>query len=171
MLSAPKQRKLNTARSLRKVLNTQIIVLPGSNSHDLRPAQRPQGVDINIISIQDDVTSARDDAREVQKCPLYVCQITKNIRMVELEIVNDRDMWSVVDKFAPLVEKRAVVFIALDHKRIVGCAEVVPHRWIERHSADQKTWIAARRAQQIGGERSRRRLTVCARDDDIPPSF
>ena len=41
-------------------------------------------------------------------------QVLKNIRVIEFEVVDDRNLRQVMNKLAALVKKRGVVFIALD---------------------------------------------------------
>jgi len=41
-------------------------------------------------------------------------QIFKNIRVIEFQVIDDRNFRQVMDELAALVEKRCVVFITLD---------------------------------------------------------
>src|ERR1043165_2172485 len=41
-------------------------------------------------------------------------EVRKDVRVIELEVVDDRDLRQVVDELAALVEKCSVVFVALD---------------------------------------------------------
>ena len=41
-------------------------------------------------------------------------EIFKNVRVIEFQVVDDRDLRQVMDELAALVEKRGVIFVALD---------------------------------------------------------
>ena len=70
----------------------------------------------------------------MQKSPLHILQIAKNIGMIELQIVQHRNLRRIMNEFTALIKKSAVVLIALNHKGISDRAEVIPHGRIHRHS-------------------------------------
>ena len=96
-------------------------------------------------------------------------EVAEDVRVVELEVVEHRDVRRVVDELAALVEERAVVLVALDHERVGRRAEVAAGRRILRHAADEKARVAAVLAQEKRGERGRGRLAVRAGHDDVAP--
>ncbi len=63
--------------------------------------------------------------------------------MIKFEVIQHGDVWRIVDKLAALVEKRAVVLVALNHKSVFEFAQPVPHGRILRHTADQETRISS----------------------------
>ena len=67
---------------------------------------------------------------------LHIREVAENIGVVKLQIIQHRDMWRIMDELAALVEQRAVVLVALDHKRIGLRAEVVSHRRILWNATD-----------------------------------
>jgi len=170
-LAAPEQAERRPVGVLREIDDARVGLLAQPHADDARPRQRPEGAQVVVVGIHDHPAVARHDAREVAEGALHVGQIAEDVGVVELQIVEHRDVRRVVDEFAALVEKRAVVLVALDHERIVEHAEVVAHRRIDGHAADQKTGIAPRGAQQVRGERGRGRLSVRAADDDIAPQL
>ena len=57
------------------------------------------------------------------KLRFYGLEIFKNIRVVLLEIIQNRDARTIVDEFAALIEKRGVIFVSFNHKRRLRVAQ------------------------------------------------
>src|SRR4051812_7447545 len=70
--------------------------------------------EIRIITVGEQKTVARHEADEKFKLLFDRIQIFKNISVIELEIVDDRDFGQVMNELAALVEKRGVIFVAFD---------------------------------------------------------
>ncbi len=105
------------------------------------------------------------------KSALHILEIAKDIRMIELQVVQHRDVRRVVDKLAALVEKRAVVFIPLDHERIGHRTQMITRGRIKRHAADQIAGVASLRAQQMRRQRRSRGFAMRAGNHDIATLF
>ena len=102
---------------------------------------------------------------------LHVGEIAEYVGVVELKIVEHRDVRRIVDELAALVEKRAVVFVALDDERVSRRAKMAAGRRILRHAADEIAGVAVVFAQQERRQRSRGGFPVRAANDDIATFF
>ena len=70
--------------------------------------------EIRVIAIAEQQAVARHQPDEMRKRFLHRVEIFKNVRVVEFQVVDDGDFRLVMDELAALVEKRGVVFVALD---------------------------------------------------------
>src|ERR1700722_3299433 len=95
----------------------------------------------------------------------YRVEIFKNVRVVEFEIVDDGDFRQIVDELAALVEKRRVVFVALDDEPF-AVREPRALRKIVRDAADEKTWVKSVVLEHPREQRSRRCLAVRSRNNN-----
>ena len=71
----------------------------------------------------------------MMKLGLDGIEIRKNICVIELDIVDHQGLGPVMDELGPLVEKRRVVFIGLDHKK-APLAQTGRHTKVIRHTAN-----------------------------------
>ena len=74
---------------------------------------------VRIIAVREDTTIGWNQLDQVAESALHIAQVPEDIRMVELKVIENQNVRTVVDELAPLVEKGAVVFIPLNDKR--GC--------------------------------------------------
>ena len=70
--------------------------------------------DVYIVTISNEQPIARDEVDEASKTRLDLGKVLKNIGVVEFKVVEHRHFREVMDKFAALVKKSCVVFVALD---------------------------------------------------------
>ena len=86
--------------------------------------------------------------------------------MVELDVVDDGDIGKVLQELCGLVEERAVVFVALDHKRTTRPDPIARAVLAEvaRHPANEHARIEVAAGVHPAGQRGRRRLAVRAGD-------
>ena len=105
---------------------------------DRGPAAHGQNLADDLVGgIDQQPARAGHDAHEMMKLPFDRLQIRVNIGVVELDIINDRDLRGVVDHLGALVEEGGVVFVRLDDE---GPTVGEPGRTteIQRHATDQK---------------------------------
>ena len=69
-----------------------------------------------FASIRDDQAIAAERAHQMMKLGLDRSQIRKDVRVIELEVVQNRGARMVVDELRALVEERRVVLVGFDHE-------------------------------------------------------
>ena len=168
-LAAPEERERGAGRRLREIGNLRVARRVRPDAYHARPRHRTECAKIGIVAIHHDAAIVRDDAHEMGKRALHVGEVAKNIRVIELEVVEHGNTRRVVNELAPLVEEGAVVFVAFDHERIGGTAEVRTNGRVLWHAANQKSRIALRGPQQVSRERRGRRFPVRAAHHDVAP--
>src|SRR5204863_9818092 len=97
----------------------------------------------------------------MRKCFLDRGDAFKNVRMVELQVVDDRHFRQVMDEFAPFIEKSRVVFVALDDKPF-ALGESGPLPQIVWNAADEIARMETLVLEDPREQRRRRRLAVRA---------
>ena len=128
-------------------------VAPRAKSLDGRPAAPLKyASERRIRRIHHQATARGHSAHEVMELRLDGCQVRKDIRVVELEVVENRRARPIPDELRALVEKGGVVLVGLDHEegRIReprGNAEVA------RHATDQESGVEAGGFQDPGEHR------------------
>ena len=111
---------------------------------------------------------ARDEVHQASERQQHGGQVRVDIRVIELDVVDDGDIRQVLQELRRLVEERAVVFVALDDE-VAAAADTVARSSvaeIQRNPANEHRGIEAAVRQQPPGQRRRRRLAVRAGDDD-----
>ena len=86
-------------------------------------------------------------------------QVGKDVGVVELEIVQHRGAWPIVDEFRALVAKRSVVFVGLDDEERRR-AQARRNAEVLRHAADQETGLEPGAVEDPRQHRAGRRLAV-----------
>ena len=97
----------------------------------------------------DDQAFAGNDPHQMVELPLDSSQIREDVRVIELQVVEDRCSRAVVDELAALVEEGAVVLVGLDHEER-RAAQARGNTEILRHAADQKARAHAGMFQHPG---------------------
>ena len=92
-------------------------------------------------------------------------QVLENVGVVELQIVDDRDLRQVMNELAPLVEKRGVVFVPFDDDPFAVAEPRAPAEII-RNPADEVARSQPVVLQDPGEQCRRSGLAMRARDDD-----
>ena len=118
-----------------------------------------------VFAVDDQAPATRHRAHEMVELALDGRDIGKDVRVVEFEVVQDRDRRLVVHELRALVEERRVVFVGLDHELAAG-AHARGHAEVLRHAADQEARRAAGVFEQPGEDRGRRGLAVRAGDGE-----
>ena len=131
----------------------------------LAPAAHVQHrLELRIFTIADDDPVAGDGPYQVVKLGLYGRHVGKNICVVVLQIVQNRNPRAVVNELGPFVEKSRVVFVCLDH--VVVRSTPGRHVEIQGHAADQKTRLQSARFKQPGDQAGGRGFAVGPGDCD-----
>ena len=86
-------------------------------------------------------------------------EVAIDVGMVELDRGQDRAVRPVVEKLRPLVEKRGVVLVALDHE-VATRAEPVVGAEVLGHPADQHRGVAPGGVEHLRHHRGRGRLAM-----------
>ena len=95
-------------------------------------------------------------------------QIGVDVRVVELDVVDERDVGQILQELRGLVEEGAVVLVALDDE-LAPVAQPVARPLlteVQGDAADEHRWIVLRVCEQPAGERGGRRLAVRPGDDN-----
>ena len=82
------------------------------------------------------------------KLGLYRGQIGEDVRMVELEVIQDHGIRPVMDEFCALVEERRIVLVSLDHEAL---AAAEPRRCSEicGNTADKEAGLEPRQRRTL----------------------
>ena len=166
---APAEFEARPLGPVAKVQDAQVAPLGRSHAQRPRPRHRQERLHARLVAVQEHPAIARHDARHVAKRAQNVLKVAENIRVVHLDIVDYENLRLIVDEFTALVEKGAVVLVALDDERSRCAAKMRARRQIARHAAHEPARIAVCNLQQIRRHGRRRRLAVRARDDDVAP--
>ena len=103
----------------------------------------------------------RHGANEVMELALDRGQVIEDVGVVELEVVQQRRAWPVVNELAALVEERGVVFVGFDDEGL-ALAQARRHAEVQRHAADQKARLQPAALEDPREHRGRRRLAMRA---------
>ena len=120
---------------------------------------------VRIVAVAQQQAIARNQADEMRERFFDGVQIFKNVRVIEFEVVDDGDFRQVMDELAALVEKRRVIFVALDDEPFAvreprALAEVV------RNAADEIARIQPVMLEHPREQRRGRGFAMRAGDDD-----
>src|SRR3954470_20692125 len=104
----------------------------------------------------------------MMELPFDGCKIVEDVSMIELEIVENRGPWPVVDEFRALVEEGGVVLVRLDDKP-PGRGKSGGDGKVLGHAADQEAGIAAGALEDPSQHGSYGRFAMRSRDcEDVP---
>src|SRR5258708_35364732 len=97
----------------------------------------------------------------------YRLEVSEDVRVIELDVVDHCDLWQVMHKLAALVEKRRVVFVPFDNEPFAfgeprALAQVI------RDAADEIARLEAVVLEDPRQQRGRRGLAMRARDHQRP---
>ena len=148
---------------LGEVANAHVVSVPDTDFYAARPRGWFEARDVFVVAVFDNRAVGVDNAAHVGECALYVVEVAEDVGVVELDVVDCQNVRAVVQKLAALVEKRGVVFVALDCKRRVGRAQIrAALGQISGNAADKPAAVRAVAMQQIRGNRRRGSLAVRA---------
>src|SRR5436190_17962673 len=69
---------------------------------------------IGIVTIQQHHSVLRHDSKQPLETQLYFIEISKNIGMIEFDVVYDHQFGQIMHKLRPLIEESGIVFIAFE---------------------------------------------------------
>src|SRR5262249_43489335 len=121
--------------------------------------------EVYVVAVAQQQAVARNELDEMREGFFYRVEVFKNVGVIELEIVDDADLRQVMNELAALVEKRGVVFVALDDEPVAvgesrALAEVV------RNAADEIARVQSVVLEHPRQQRRRGGLAMRAGDDD-----
>ena len=113
----------------------QLLFAPAAHRHRL--------FQIDVVFRVDDASLARHDTHQVMELFLNSFQIVKDVRVIELKVIEDQRARAVMHEFRTFVEERTVVLIRFNHEE-VALAEARGNLKVARNAADHKArFIAA----------------------------
>src|SRR4051812_7555813 len=71
---------------------------------------------VRVIGVEQNHSILRHDIDQAPEAELDFVEVAKNIGVIELDIVYDQQLGEIMNELRALVEKRGVVFVALDHE-------------------------------------------------------
>ena len=116
------------------LLAHQLLLAPAAHRHRL--------LQVDVVLRQDDAPLARNNAHQVVELFLDRFQVVKNIRVVELKVVEDQRARAVMHELGTLVEERAVVLVGFDHKER-AVAQTRRNVEITRYAANHEARLVA----------------------------
>ena len=135
--------------------------------HGRPAAPFEHAIERGLRAVAHDQSVARHRAHEVMELGLDCGEVGEDVRVVELQIVQDRGARPVVNELRALVEERRVVLVRLDgEERRVG--EPRRDAEVHRHAADEEAGIELRVLEDPRRHGTGRRLAVRARDCKHP---
>ena len=78
--------------------------------------QAAKRVRVRAVGAQQQESVLRHEIRQPSKRQQHRIEIGVDVRVVELDVPDDRDVRQVLEELGRLVEERAVVLVALDHE-------------------------------------------------------
>ena len=112
----------------------QFLFAPAAHCHRL--------FQIDVVFRVDDAPLARHDTHQMVELFLDRFQIVKDVRVIELKVVEDQRTRAVMHEFRTLVEERAVVLIRFNHEE-VAFAQTRRNLEVTRYAADHKARLIA----------------------------
>src|SRR5262249_50620516 len=86
---------------------------------DLDHRRKTVARDLNvvwIVAIEQDHSVLRNDVNQAPETEFDRVEIGKNVRVIELDVVDHQQLGEIVNELRALVEKCAVVFVPFDHE-------------------------------------------------------
>ena len=124
---------------------------------------------VRIVGVEENQALAGNDVEQAAEAQLNRVQIFVYVSVIELDIVHDDQLGQVVNELRALVEKRRVVFVALDDE-MLRVPQTRALAEVGRNSADQ---ISRRQARTLKDPRQQRRrggFSMRAGHDQIVPA-
>ncbi len=116
------------------LLANQLLLAPAPHRHSL--------LQVDVVLRQDNAALTRNNAHQMVELFLNRFQVVKDIRVIELKVVEDQRAWAVMHELGALVEERAVVFIRFNHKER-AVAQTRGDVEIPRYAADHEARLVA----------------------------
>jgi hypothetical protein len=124
-----------------------------------------QGGEVGVIAVAEQQAIAGDEADEMAEGFFDGGEVFKNVGVVKFEVVDDRDFGLVMDELAAFIEKRGVVFVALDDEPFaIGEARALGE--IVRDATDEVAGVEAVVFKDPGEQGGGGGFAVGAADDE-----
>ncbi len=137
----------------------QLLFAPAAHRHRL--------FQIDVVFRVDDASLARHDTYQVMELFLNSFQIVKDVRVIELKVIEDQRTRAVMHKFRTLIEEGAVVLIRLNHEE-VAFAQTRRNLKVARYAADHKARLIAAGFKDPGRHSGSGGFTVRTRNRQYP---
>ena len=145
--------------------------LPRRETLDRSPAAHLQHlVEVGVRGVDDEPAVAGHRAQQEMELLLDRSHVGIDVRVVVLEVVQDRRARPVVDELRALVEEGGVVLVGLDHE-VLALTEPGTRIEVLRHAADQEPRREPGVLEDEGQHARGGRLAVRARDAEHPASL
>ncbi|MOA31393.1 hypothetical protein D3C78_1525480 [compost metagenome] len=90
------------------LLAHQLLLAPATHRDSL--------LQIDVVLRVDDAALPRHDTHQVMELFLNGFQVVKNVRMIELKVIEDQGARAIMHKLGAFIEEGAVVFVGFNHK-------------------------------------------------------
>ncbi len=137
-----------------------------------RPATASENtIETRFAGVADNQPIARQGSHQMMELRLDRRQISEDIRMIELKIVQYRRSRTIVDEFRALIAERGIVLVSFDDKErriAVFAGQTRRYAEVHRHATDQEARTQARVFEDPGQHRGCGRLPVRPGDSKHP---
>ena len=105
--------------------------------HCAPAAARQDAVDHRVGAVDYQFSGSRYRSDEMVKLGFNRRKVVKDVGMVELYVVQNRESWPVMDHFGTLVEEGRIVFIGFDHE-IGSCSQPGGYAEVDRNATNEE---------------------------------
>ena len=125
-------------------------------------AERTQDLaDLRAVPAEDETSVAWDQIHESSKGKFYRSKIMVNVRMIEFDIVDDRQFGQVMHELRTFIEIRSVVLVAFDNE-VIAAGHAKANAKVLGNAADQKCRIQSALIRKPGPDAGRGGLAMRA---------
>ena len=122
---------------------------------------------LGVVGAEQQQAAPRNQVHEPLKRQADRREVGIDVRVIELDVVDDGDVRQVLQELGGLVEEGAVVLVAFDHE-LAAAADAIAAFEVLGDAADEHARVGSAVRQQPPRQRRGRRLPVGAGDDDRP---
>ena len=105
--------------------------------HCAPAAARQDAVDHWVGAVDYQFSGSRYRSDEMVKLGFNRRKVVKDVGMIELYVVQNRESWPVMDHLGTLVEEGRIVFIGFDHE-IGSCSQPGGYAEVDRNSTNEE---------------------------------
>src|SRR5205814_9856630 len=121
------------------------------------------------IPTDNQLSIAGDEIHQTTERQLYRIEVLVNIRMVEFDIIDNRDLRQVVHELRAFIEVSRVVLVAFDDE-VIAVGDAKADAEVLHYAAHKECRIETSLIDYPRGQTGRRGLSVRAGDDQRSPS-
>src|SRR6266404_1296109 len=116
---------------------------------------------VQVVPIGKEQTVARNESDEMLERSFDGLEVRKDICMIELEVINNRNLGQIMHKLAALIKKGGVVLIPFNDKPFaIGKPRALAQ--VIGHASDEEARLQTVMFENPGQQRHRRRLAMGA---------